>query len=101
MVNRARRAAPPRSAADVVRNRYGATVSRVVAEPLLKAWSGADAGDLAPSAVTTLPTSLPVTAALHCLREITGAPIALGYCRERPIHPFVLHVYPAHGGIGA
>ena len=90
-----RRREPPASAAEWYRTQYGERLAEEVAIPLVEAWSGAPASELAPSVV---PPQVDRGTA-HVLRlklasRITGRAVANGYSREMPESPHVWHVYP-------
>ena len=90
-----RRREPPASAAEWYRTQYGERLAEEVAIPLVEAWSGAPASELAPSVV---PPQVDRGTA-HVLRlklasRVTGRAVANGYSREMPESPHVWHVYP-------
>jgi protoporphyrinogen/coproporphyrinogen III oxidase len=92
---RSPRQRPPESAAEWYRSHYGPRLADEVAIPLLEAWSGASADELAPSVV---PPQVDRGTA-HVLRlkiasRLTGRAVANGYSREKPESPHVWHVYP-------
>ena len=87
----------PRSAAEVFRLRYGDALSEAVAIPLLEAWSGAAADDLAPSVVEAFPHGIGHTLLLKLDGRLTHRAVAIGYSREMPESPHVWHVYPIGG----
>jgi oxygen-dependent protoporphyrinogen oxidase len=95
-----RRSGPPASAAEWYRRAYGRRVADEVAIPLVEAWSGASAADLAPSVI---PPQVD-RGTLHVLKlqvasRLTGRAVANGYSREKPESPHVWHVYP-EGSLG-
>lgn len=90
---------PPQSAADVFRANYGRALADEVALPLLEAWSGLPADQLAPAVVESMPGSIAETLKLTLARRWTGKAIAIGYSRELPHGTDVWHVYP-EGGLG-
>jgi oxygen-dependent protoporphyrinogen oxidase len=87
----------PRSAGEVFRLRYGDALADRVAIPLLEAWSGAAADDLAPSVVEAFPHSIGHTLLLKLDGRLTHRAVAIGYSREMPESPHVWHVYPLGG----
>jgi protoporphyrinogen oxidase len=96
-----RRAGPVQSAADWYRRAYGDRLAEEVAIPLVEAWSGVPATDLAPSVV---PPQVD-RGTLHVLRlkaasRLTRRAVANGYSREKPESPHVWHVYP-EGSLGS
>ena len=95
-----RDAAPPASAADWYRREYGPALAEQVAIPLVEAWSGAAATELAPSVVP--PQVDRGTAHVMRLRlasRFSGRAVANGYSREKPESVHVWHVYPM-GSLG-
>jgi len=85
------------SAAEWFRSRYGKAMSDDVALPLIEAWSGAPADELAPSVGDSLPGSIARTLLLKLAGRVTGRAVACGYSREMPENPNVWHVYPEGG----
>ncbi|MBA2459375.1 MAG: FAD-dependent oxidoreductase [Gemmatimonadales bacterium] len=90
----------PASAAEWYRREYGPALAEQVAIPLVEAWSGAAAADLAPSVI---PPQVDRGTA-HVLRlrlasRLSGRAVANGYSREKPESPHVWHVYPL-GSLG-
>ena len=88
---------PARNAADRLRSDYGAALADDVAIPLLEAWSGLAAHELAPSVLDKIPGGIGETIALTVARRLTHRPIAIGYCAEAPQSANVWHVYPRDG----
>lgn len=93
-----RRSSPPASAADWYRASYGRRLADEVAIPLVEAWSGICAEELAPSVV---PPQVD-RGTLHILRlklasRLSGRAVANGFSREKPESPHVWHVYPEGG----
>ncbi len=88
---------PPTTAADRFRQEYGDALADEVALPLLEAWSGLPADQLAPSVLDKIPTSIVETLALTAVRRVSHRPIAIGYCGEAPQSVNVWHVYPRDG----
>ena len=97
---RRRDAAPAASAADWYRREYGPALAEEVAIPLVEAWSGAPATELAP---TVIPPQVD-RGTVHVMRlrlasRLSGRAVANGYSREKPESPHVWHVYPT-GSLG-
>jgi protoporphyrinogen oxidase len=95
---RARR--PIESAGDWYRAAFGDRLADDVAIPLIEAWSGAAASELAPSVI---PPQID-RGILHVMRlklasRLTNRAVANGYSREKPESPHVWHVYP-EGSLG-
>lgn len=88
---------PAASAAERFAQLYGAALAAEVAIPLVEAWSGVPAGELAPSVVDKIPSSLVETVYLRAATRVTGRPIAIGYCGTQPQSTSVWQVYPEHG----
>lgn len=91
---------PPATAADWFRAAYGKRLADDVALPLIEAWSGAPANELAASVGQKFATSLPRTLMLITAARLTKRTVAIGYSGTVPESPHVWHVYP-DGGIGA
>jgi oxygen-dependent protoporphyrinogen oxidase len=87
------------SAADWFRAKYGKALADEVALPLLEAWSGLPADQLAPAVGESMPGSILETLKLTLARKWTKKAIAIGYSRELPHGTDVWHVYP-EGGLG-
>lgn len=92
-----KKATPPKSAAEWFTARYGESLAREVALPLVEAWSGAPAEKLAPAVGENLPGSIVNTLYLKAASLITGRAVSCGYSREMPETPSVWHVYPKDG----
>lgn len=88
---------PAESAAEWFRKKYGAALADEVALPLIEAWSGMPAGDLAPSVGESLPGSIGKTLMLKAASKLTRRAVAIGYNREMPEKAGVWHVYPERG----
>jgi protoporphyrinogen/coproporphyrinogen III oxidase len=91
---------PIANAAEWYRREYGAALAEKVAIPLVEAWSGAPATELAPSVI---PPQVD-RGTLHVMRlrvasRLSGRAVANGYSREKPESPHVWHVYPS-GSLG-
>ena len=95
-----RRAAPPESVGDYFRWAYGDAVAERVAIPLVEAWSGARADQLAVSVATEkLRNGVLKSLWLTAVGRITRRAVANGYSHELPENSSVWHVYP-DGGVG-
>jgi protoporphyrinogen oxidase len=88
---------PPRSAAECFRREYGERLANEIAIPLIEAWSGAPADELAPAVVEKLAGGAVQTAWLKLASRLTNRAVASGYCREQPESARVWHVYPEAG----
>lgn len=86
-----------RSAADWFRGKYGRALADEVALPLVEAWSGAKAEELAASVGASIPGSISRTVMLTLARRLTRRAVAVGYSREMPERASVWHVYPEGG----
>jgi protoporphyrinogen/coproporphyrinogen III oxidase len=90
----------PANAADWYRREYGSTLAEQVAIPLLEAWSGARATELAPSVVAPqLDRGSSHVLKLRLASRLSNRAVANGYSREKPESPHVWHVYPS-GSLG-
>jgi protoporphyrinogen/coproporphyrinogen III oxidase len=101
-MSRARHWRPPpaRSAEDWYRSNYGPSLAEEVAIPLVEAWSGFPAADLAPSVIAPqLERGTSHVARLKLASRLSGRAVANGYSREKPESPHVWHVYP-EGSLG-
>ena len=89
-----------RSAADWYRREYGAALAERVAIPLVEAWSGAPADELAPSVIPPqVDRGTAHVLGLRLASRLSGRAVANGYSREKPESPHVWHVYPT-GSLG-
>lgn len=91
---------PAANAADWYRREYGPALADRIAIPLVEAWSGAPAAELAASVI---PPQVDRGTA-HVLRlkvasRISRRAVANGYSREKPESAHVWHVYPS-GSLG-
>jgi protoporphyrinogen oxidase len=91
---------PVASAAEWYRREYGDALAEEVAIPLVEAWSGAPATELAPSVI---PPQVD-RGTVHVMRlrlasRLSGRAVANGYSREKPESAHVWHVYPT-GSLG-
>jgi protoporphyrinogen oxidase len=88
----------PGSVAEWFRRSYGEALANDVAIPLVEAWSGASAEDLAPSVASEkLQHSVLQTLWLKLASRVTRRAVANGYSHEMPESPSVWHVYPTGG----
>lgn len=88
------------SAAEWYRTRYGPRLAEEVAIPLVEAWSGVPATDLAPSVIAPqLERGTAHVFRLKAASRLSGRAVANGYSREKPESPHVWHVYP-EGSLG-
>lgn len=85
------------SARDWFRSEYGDALADEVAIPLVEAWSGARADELAESVGDKLPGGVLETMWLRLAARLTRRAVAIGYCREQPQSARVWHVYPHRG----
>jgi protoporphyrinogen oxidase len=76
---------------------YGKALADEVAIPLVEAWSGASACQLAPSVADQIPVSIARVIFLRMMSRVTGRAIAVGYGKEKPPSTKVWHVYPEGG----
>lgn len=89
----------PVSAEEWFRRAYGRALADEVALPLLEAWSGVPASELAASVGDKLHQGVTTTFYLKLASMLTGRAVASGYSYEMPENPNVWHVYP-EGGLG-
>ncbi len=88
----------PRSAAEWYRLNYGRRLAEDVAIPLVEAWSGAPAEDLAPSVIPPqLDRGIGNVLKLKIAGRLSDRAVANGFSREQPESPNVFHVYPVDG----
>lgn len=97
--SRLRRRSPEvASAADWYRAEYGRQVADEIAIPLLEAWSGVEATELASSVIPPqVDRGTANVLKLKLASRITGRAVANGFSREKPENPHVWHVYPEGG----
>jgi len=95
-----RRAPAAQTAAEYFRRSYGEALADQVALPLIEAWSGAPADQLAPSVGNKLSHGVGYTMYLKAMSRWMGLAVSSGYCNEMPENPHVWHVYP-EGGVAA
>lgn len=88
---------PASSAAEWFQKSYGKSLANEVALPLVEAWSGANAEDLASSVGDSLPGSIGRTIYLRTAGKFLRRAVAVGYNREMPEMASVHHVYPERG----
>lgn len=90
----------PVSAADWYRRQYGPKLADEIAIPLIEAWSGVPAADLAPSVIAPqLERGTAHVLRLKLASRLSGRAVANGYSREKPESAHVWHVYP-EGSLG-
>ncbi|MGZ4755689.1 MAG: protoporphyrinogen/coproporphyrinogen oxidase [Acidimicrobiia bacterium] len=92
-----RHSMPPVTATDRFRRDYGNALADEIALPLVEAWSGAPANELAPAVADKIPGGIAGTVGLKLSARLTHRAVAVGYCREAPQSANVWHVYPEHG----
>lgn len=85
------------SAAEWFQSQYGTALAESVVLPLLEAWSGAPATELAASVGNKLQNSILRTLVLKSASSLLGRAVACGYSHEMPERPSVWHVYPEGG----
>lgn len=86
----------PANAAEWYEQQYGSCLADAVARPLLEAWSGASATDLATSVGDKMPGTLE-TLWLKAASRLTRRAVGCGYCSAKPASWKVWHVYPRFG----
>ncbi|QGG95989.1 protoporphyrinogen/coproporphyrinogen oxidase [Actinomarinicola tropica] len=87
----------PRTAREWFRGAYGDRLAEEIAIPLVEAWSGATADELAASVGGNIPSSIPHTLFLRAASRLTRRAVSLGYSHEAPEAAGVFHVYPEDG----
>lgn len=87
----------PESAATRFRRDYGVALADEVALPLVEAWSGLPAEQLAPSVIDKIPTSVLRTIWLRAAQRLTKRAVSIGYCKEQRSVAGVFHVFPEGG----
>jgi protoporphyrinogen/coproporphyrinogen III oxidase len=87
------------SAAAWFQANYGNTLANEVAIPLLEAWSGVPASDLAASVGDKMQNTIAQTLMLKAASVVTQRAVGCGYSHAFPENANVWHVYP-EGGIG-
>jgi len=86
------------SAADWYRACYGRQVADRIAIPLLEAWSGVTADELAPSVIPPhVDRGTLNVVALKLASKLSGRAVANGFSREKAESANVWHVYPKGG----
>lgn len=89
---------PAESAAEWFARAYGSAMADEIAIPLVEAWSGTAASDLAPSVGDKLgASSIAKVLWLRAAGRLQNKAIANGYCSELPESAQVWHVYPEKG----
>ena len=91
------KAQPYVSVADRFEHEYGRVVANEVANPIVQAWSGIPADQLASAVAEKIPQSLLETLWLKLAQRLTHRAVACGYCRDQPQNASVYHVYPKQG----
>lgn len=92
-----REQADPVTAREWFQRSYGAALADEIALPLVEAWSGAPADELAASVGGNIPSSIAHTLFLRAAGRVSRRAVALGYSHEAPETPGVFHVYPDDG----
>ena len=87
----------PASVAERFRREYGSVMADEIAIPLVEAWSGVPADELAPSVADKIPQSIPETLRLRFAARRLHRAVAIGYCGSKPQSASVYHVYPEKG----
>jgi oxygen-dependent protoporphyrinogen oxidase len=87
----------PASVAERFRWEYGTAMATEIAIPLVEAWSGVPADELAPSVADKIPQSIPETLRLRFAARRLHRAVAIGYCGSKPQSASVYHVYPQKG----
>jgi protoporphyrinogen oxidase len=90
-------AGPPSSVAERFRRDYGEAMADEIAIPLVEAWSGVPAIELAPSVADKIPQSVAETLRLRFAARQLHRAVAIGYCGSKPQSASVYHVYPERG----
>jgi oxygen-dependent protoporphyrinogen oxidase len=91
---------PAADAAEWYRRQYGRELADQVAIPLVEAWSGAPADQLAASVIPPqVDRGTAHVLGLKLASRVSGRAVANGYSREKPESPHVWHVYPS-GSLG-
>jgi protoporphyrinogen/coproporphyrinogen III oxidase len=94
---RSMRTSEPNTAAEWFRRAYGVRLADEVAIPLVEAWSGQPAEQLAPAVAEKIPGGIGRTIGLKAASRFLGRAVAHGYCRVQPETIQVWHVYPDGG----
>ncbi len=89
------------SASERLRAEYGRALADEIAIPLIEAWSGVAADDLAASAADKIPSGVFHALRLRAAGTISRRAVAIGYCASAPEVAGVHHVYPVEGGVAA
>jgi protoporphyrinogen/coproporphyrinogen III oxidase len=87
------------NAANWVRSSYGDLLANEVAIPLLEAWSGAPATELASAVGSKMQNTIFQTLQLRMASRLSHRAVGCGYSHEIQENPHVWHVYP-EGGVG-
>jgi protoporphyrinogen/coproporphyrinogen III oxidase len=88
-----------RNAANWFRSTYGDLLANEVALPLLEAWSGAPATELASAVGSKMQNTIFQTLQLRMASRLSHRAVGCGYSHEVQENPHVWHVYP-EGGVG-
>ncbi len=88
-----------RNAATWFQASYGDRLANEVAIPLLEAWSGAPATELASSVGSKMQNTIAQTLKLRLASRMSCRAVGCGYSHEIQENPHVWHVYP-EGGVG-
>lgn len=89
---------PPASALELYRRQFGPRLADEIALPLVEAWSGVSAAELAPSvSPPQLDRGIPHVLKLKLASRLSGRAVANGFSRAQPENPHVFHVYPVDG----
>lgn len=78
---------------------YGDALAEEIAIPLVEAWSGLPASEIAAVAADKIPAGIAHTVRLRIASRLAGRAVALGYCAAAPEIAGVHHVYPERGGV--
>ncbi len=87
------------NAANWFRSNYGDLLANEVAIPLLEAWSGAPATELASAVGSKMQNTIFQTLQLRMASRLSHRAVGCGYSHEIQENPHVWHVYP-EGGVG-
>jgi protoporphyrinogen/coproporphyrinogen III oxidase len=88
---------PAMSVAERFRREYGTAMAEEIAIPLVEAWAGVPAEELAPSVADKIPQSIAETLRLRFAARRLNRAVAIGYCGSKPQSASVYHVYPQKG----
>lgn len=85
------------SAAEWFRASYGPSLADEVAIPLLEAWSGLPAEQLAAAVGGNIPSSIAATMFRRSVARMSHRAVAIGYSHDAAERVGVFHVYPEEG----